>query len=33
MRYLFRVKTDGVAAGTVGWFWDVGYVRQARLPE
>jgi glycosyltransferase involved in cell wall biosynthesis len=32
-RYLFRTRTEGLAAGTVSWFWDVGYFRQARRPE
>jgi glycosyltransferase involved in cell wall biosynthesis len=32
-RLAYRVKTDGLKAGTIIWFWDVGYMRQARLPE
>ena len=23
----------GLAAGTINWFWDVGYMRQARQPD
>jgi len=30
LRWLFRVRQDGVRAGTIAWFWDVGFIRQAR---
>jgi glycosyltransferase involved in cell wall biosynthesis len=33
LRYLHRVRTEGLAVGTITWFWDIGYMRQAKQPE
>lgn len=32
-RYLRRIQADGLAVGTITWFWDVGYARQSRKPD
>lgn len=29
-RYLGRVRTQGLGKGSIEWFWDVGYYREAR---
>ena len=33
LRLIYRVRCEGVRAGAVAWFWDWGYLRQARMPE
>ena len=29
-RYLARVRTGGLSKGSIEWFWDLGYYREAR---
>jgi len=29
--WLYRVKAEGLIVGTIEWFWDLGYYRQARM--
>lgn len=33
LRLLYRLRGEGLRAGAIAWLWDLGYVRQARMPE